>query len=280
MSEHKQKTGHQVAISLSDLNTWCYTCDCYVVSKKIQDAYNSLHLAKFGNLPGENLQIDKVEKTSLTTEEKEEDENIVREKVKILAGYVKNSNHCTIFTGAGISTSAKIPDFRGPQGVWTLKDKGLQAESIKLESAVPTLCHMGIATLRNHFLTHSRNCFIISQNIDGLHRRTGIPASGIAELHGNSFKEVCWKCNKDYLRTFDTAVESGAGGVGSCKECLGRVPKFCHCTRRKCSCGGILKDSIIHFGENLPQDELKKATENSKSGFMYYFGIVLARVTC
>jgi len=178
---------------------------------------------------------------------------------------VRGSKHCVLFTGGGISTSAKIPDFRGPEGVWTLKAKGLQhTESIKLESAIPTLCHMGIVSLRNHFLSTGRTLYIISQNIDGLHRRSGIPSLGISELHGNSFKEVCWKCNSDYLRTFDTALESGLGGMG-CPECSPRVPKFCHCTSRKCKCGGTLKDSIIHFGENLPKEDLQRAIDNAKS---------------
>jgi len=194
----------------------------------------------------------------------EEDEATVRQKAKQLAEYVRNSKHCVIFTGAGISTSAKIPDFRGPEGVWTLKAKGLQAESIKLESTIPTFCHMSIVSLKNRFQASGRAFYVISQNIYGLHRRSGIPAQEISELHGNSFKEICWKCNRDYLRTFDTAVESGAGGIGQCKECKARVPKFCHCTRRKCACGAVLKDSIIHFGENLPQADLWRATDHAK----------------
>jgi len=123
---------------------------------------------------------------------------------------------------------------------------------------------MSIVALNQHFHDTGRTFYVISQNIDGLHRRSGIPASEISELHGNSFKEICWKCNREYLRTFDTAEGSGANGFG-CKECTARVPKFCHCTRRKCECGASLKDSIIHFGESLPKEYLKRATEHSQN---------------
>eukprot|EP01123_Difflugia_compressa_P005889 TRINITY_DN17_c0_g2_i1.p1 TRINITY_DN17_c0_g2~~TRINITY_DN17_c0_g2_i1.p1 ORF type:complete len:412 (+),score=76.42 TRINITY_DN17_c0_g2_i1:42-1277(+) len=265
MSQHNATTSHHVAISLSDLNTWCYGCDCYVTSKTIVDAYKALHLSKFGSLPGDNLKIEKLKGGDQWDEvEKEESEESAIAKAKVVANRLKNSNKCVIFTGAGISTSAKIPDFRGPEGVWTLKAKGLQADSIKLESAVPTYCHMAIVSLQNHFKEQQRSCYVISQNIDGLHRRSGIPSNLISELHGNSFKEICWSCNKDYLRTFDTAVGSGIKGQG-CKECISRVPKFCHCTPRKCTCGQQLKDSIIHFGERLPVDELKRATDHAQS---------------
>jgi len=215
-------------------------------------------------LPGQNLQIETREgKAAYSKEEKEEDPSTVKTKAKLLADKIRQSKSCIIFTGAGISTSAKIPDFRGPEGVWTLKAQGLEAKSIDLESAVPTTCHMAILTLLKHFQTNNKMMYIVSQNIDGLHRRSGIPASDLSELHGNSFKEVCWKCDSDYLRTFDAAATSGVGGLG-CKECLARVPKFCHCTKRKCNCGATLKDSIIHFGEDLPKSDWKRAEENAK----------------
>jgi len=270
MSAHNHATGHLLAVSLSDLNTWCYACDSYVMTLEIENAYQELHLAKFGNLPGQNLAIEtRMDVDGRTHEEREETGEEVREKVRRVADMIRESKRCVVFTGAGISTSAKIPDFRGPTGVWTLKAKGIQAASIKLESAIPTFCHMTIVALIDYFRKSGRDFYVISQNIDGLHRRSGIPADTLSELHGNSFKEICWKCEKDYLRTFDTAVESGAGGIGTCDECLARVNKFCHCTRRKCICGAVLKDSIIHFGENLPQGDLKKATEQSKAADLH-----------
>jgi len=147
--------------------------------------------------------------------------------------------------------------------VWTLKAKGLSAEGIKLEQASPTFCHMSIVALKKYCEKEKKGFYIISQNIDGLHRRSGIDRKTISELHGNSFMEVCWKCEAEYLRTFDAAAVSGRGGV-NCKECLERVPNYCHCTDRKCKCGAVLKDSIIHFGEDLPKKDLKRAHSHSK----------------
>jgi len=270
MVAHTGSASHHVAISLADLNTWCYQCDAYVINREVDAAYRSLHFIKFGSLPGENLAVvfgsgNNKKINILGGAETEESEDKLREKIKILGDWVKKSKSCVVFTGAGISTSAKIPDFRGPEGVWTLKAKGIAtSESLKLESAVPTPCHMAIVSLHSYFQTKHGSFYVVSQNIDGLHRRSGLDKSLLSELHGNSFMEICWKCEKDYLRTFDTAASSGLGGA-NCKECLARVPKFCHCTARKCDCGAVLKDSIIHFGEDLPKVDLTNAIKRASN---------------
>lgn len=81
--------------------------------------------------------------------------------------------------------------------------------------------------------------FIISQNVDGLHRKSGIPRHRIAELHGNTNLEVCEKCGTDYVRDFSTRNRN----------------KFDdHVTGRRCDnrkCGGVLRDTIVNFGEKL-----------------------------
>jgi len=263
MVAHNAETGHHVACSLMDLNTWCYGCDSYIKSEEERASYQGLHLAKFGNLPEANLAITTGASVSNNDEREDSDDDLLL-KVHSLADLLSDSKRLAIFTGAGISTSAKIPDFRGPKGVWTLKAKGEQAEGIKLDSAVPTTCHMTLLALKHYFeQKDGGSCYLISQNIDGLHRRSGFAANEISELHGNSFKEDCWQCGNEYLRVFDAAEESGRGGQ-NCEECLARVPKFCHCTPRKCDCGGVLKDSIIHFGEDLPKEALQKAIDESK----------------
>lgn len=98
---------------------------------------------------------------------------------------------------------------------------------------------MALVELMNQgYLKH-----IISQNIDGLHRKSGIPADKISELHGNTNLEVCEKCKRGYMRDF--RVRNGSKN---------------HKTGRKCdnkACGGDLKDTIINFGENLDSQILE-----------------------
>ena len=80
---------------------------------------------------------------------------------------------------------------------------------------------------------------IISQNVDGLHRKSGIPAESISEVHGNTNLEICKKCGTNYMRDFRVR------NAQKVKD---------HKTGRKCddrACGGDLEDSIINFGENL-----------------------------
>ena len=91
---------------------------------------------------------------------------------------------------------------------------------------------------------------LVSQNCDGLHLRSGMNPACLAELHGNMNLEKCSKCEAKYLRDFDASH--------------GRMD---HLTGRQCdkpSCKGPLKDSIIHFGENLPDDELEKAFRHAE----------------
>ena len=80
---------------------------------------------------------------------------------------------------------------------------------------------------------------IISQNVDGLHRKSGIPAESISEVHGNTNLEICKKCGTNYMRDFRVR------NAQKDKD---------HKTGRNCddrACGGDLEDSIINFGENL-----------------------------
>eukprot|EP00300_Choanocystis_sp_HF-7_P031386 c40699_g1_i1.p1 GENE.c40699_g1_i1~~c40699_g1_i1.p1 ORF type:complete len:334 (-),score=64.47 c40699_g1_i1:36-980(-) len=184
--------------------------------------------------------------------------DVLAEKVEQLVEMIGDARRFIVFTGAGISTAAKIPDFRGPDGVWTRKAQGRSGpKGIRMEQAIPTYSHMALVTLQDA----DKLEMVVSQNVDGLHRRAGIRGDRIAELHGNCYLEVCWnrdceKAGRQYLRTFDVSERCGGDG---CKLCLKRVQHFCHCTSRRCACGAVLKDSIIHFGENLPERDLTAA---------------------
>lgn len=77
-----------------------------------------------------------------------DDEETVEQKVEKLAEWIKVAKHIVVHTGAGISTAAGIPDFRGPKGVWTLEEKGLKPEvNISFDQAAPTATHMALSAL-------------------------------------------------------------------------------------------------------------------------------------
>lgn len=125
-------------------------------------------------------------------------------------------------TGAGISTSIGIPDFRGPNGVWTCQKYGKpipKLEGLTFASASPSLTHMALVELLNNGPAQ----YVVSQNVDGLHRRSGIPAEHLAEVHGNCFLEKCPHCGTVYVRDFEMST------VGF--QLTGRK-----CTAKRCRC--------------------------------------------
>lgn len=94
----------------------------------------------------------------------------VEEKVALLAEAIRRAQKIVFITGAGISTSSGIPDFRGPNGVWTLEEKGLQPTiNVDFDLAKPSFTHFAL----NSILKSGKSCYVISQNVDNLHLKSG-----------------------------------------------------------------------------------------------------------
>eukprot|EP00794_Sanderia_malayensis_P010206 gene10206-11255_t len=176
---------------------------------------------------------------------------VFEKKVHTLTAMIKEANHLVVHTGAGISTSSGIPDFRGPKGVWTLEMKGEKPEfSTSFAEAKPSKTHMALVMLEKQGIVK----YIVSQNVDGLHLISGFPREKLSELHGNMFLEKCEKCQQSYVRDSPVATMAlkRTGNVCSRKSKRGTI------------CRGKLRDTVLDWEDNLPYDDIIKAEQHSK----------------
>lgn len=175
-----------------------------------------------------------------------------------LVEYLVACERMVIFTGAGISTDAGIPDYRGPQGIWKSRpevsfqdffdfpEKRTSYWTHKSEDwqkwgqVEPTPAHLAITRL--HELGKVRA--VITQNIDGLHRRAQTPEDVLIELHGRMDQVLCIDCG------FTDAADSW---YASWLE-TGKHP---HCP----TCEAFLKPGVIQFGEHLRPEDLTRAQQ-------------------
>jgi NAD-dependent deacetylase len=176
------------------------------------------------------------------------------------AAVVAAASRIAVLSGAGISTESGIPDFRGPDGLWTRNPgaermSSLQAyrddPAVRLRSwrarlahpvwdARPNPAHRALVPLEAAGRLHA----ILTQNIDGLHQRAGSSASLVVELHGSVFDTVCLSCgDRRPMRAALDRVEAGEADP----PCL--------------ACGGILKSATISFGQSLDVDVLARARD-------------------
>jgi mono-ADP-ribosyltransferase sirtuin 6 len=184
----------------------------------------------------------------------------LEEKIELAAKWIYESNYLVIFTGAGISTESGLPDYRGPDGVWTRRDKGLPPpKSPPWDQVHPNQGHYAILEL----LELGKLDYLISQNVDGLHAKSGIPFEKLAELHGNMYFMKCLTCGKKL--TFEEAGwDKKKFGQG---YRTGRVRK----NQPDCpDCEGRLISSIVNFGDSLPIDELEESQRRSQRSDVFF----------
>ncbi len=172
------------------------------------------------------------------------------EHIETIARWIVEAEHIVAFTGAGISTDSGIPDFRGPDGVWTRRDAGLPSPRWRVSSGLvePNASHLSLAELQRL----GKLQFLITQNTDNLHRRSGIRPELLAELHGNGQLVRCVGCDRSYTRQ-EVGWETSRWGPGYRTEEPVLGQPVC------AACGGRLVSSVVNFGDPLPQRELELA---------------------
>src|ERR687894_2122645 len=172
-----------------------------------------------------------------------------------IAQWITGSEHVVAFTGAGISTDSGIPDFRGPDGVWTRREAGLPAPRWRVPPGrvEPNPSHLALVALQR--LGKLR--FVITQNTDNLHRASGIRPELLAELHGNGQLMRCLGCDRLYTRQ-EAGWDTDRWGPGYRTQ--KPVPGQPACA----ACGGRLISSVVNFGDPLPLEELELADHHAR----------------
>jgi NAD-dependent deacetylase len=180
-----------------------------------------------------------------------------------VADLIINAKKLVVFSGAGISTESGIPDFRSPGGIWSRFDPDdftyqkfvsdpearkkqwrMLGEGHLTTEAQPNLAHYAIAELDEM----GRLDCVITQNVDNLHQKAGVPADKVFELHGNVQWAVCLSCGKLYpLEQIKVRLDKGEE-IPDCE--------VCH---------GMLKPNAVLFGEQLPYEVLQEATNRSSN---------------
>jgi len=193
----------------------------------------------------------------------------VEEKAKSCARLISEAGFIVALTGAGISTNAGIPDFRGPEGIYTTGKYNPEIFDIEYFLYDPkpfydfardfiNLSKKIKPTFTHYFLAHLEKMGklkgIITQNIDTLHQKAG--SKNVLELHGSLGRSYCLKCNREF--SYDEMEKNIFK-----KD----VPR--------CSCGGVIKPDIVFFGELVKH--LNEAEELAyKSDLLFIIGSSLA----
>ena len=187
---------------------------------------------------------------------------VMSDQIERAARAVEDAKRIVVFTGAGISTESGIPDFRGPNGVWTKNPAAEKASNIThylnepdvrqaawqnrlttpAWTAAPNVGHDAIVAVERQGRLHA----LVTQNIDGLHQKAGNDPSKVIEVHGTVWFTRCWEC--DDRRAMEQALERVRAGDAD-PSCL--------------ECGGILKSDTISFGQALLPEVIDRAMQVS-----------------
>lgn len=175
--------------------------------------------------------------------------------IGLASDLLERSRRAVVFTGAGISTESGIPDFRSPGGLWSrlrpidfqefLASDAARRESwrrkFELDETIgavqPNAGHRAVARL----VAAGRVSHVITQNIDGLHQASGVPAERVIELHGNGTYAVCLSCRGRY-ELADIRARFDADGAAP-----------------QCRCGGWIKSGTVSFGQAMPAFAMRAA---------------------
>jgi NAD-dependent deacetylase len=193
-------------------------------------------------------------------------QEIADQEIIELREMISSSARIVVFTGAGISTESGIPDFRGPDGIWKkispvdfhdfVRSEETRRESwtrkfsgsSSMAKAAPNAGHIAI----NELIQAGKVSHVITQNVDGLHNKSGVPDNQIIELHGNANYAKCLDCHQRYeLSDIERSFLAD-----------GTIP-YCE------SCQGIVKTATISFGQSMPIEEMQRAEEATFSCDMF-----------
>ncbi|HKA13391.1 MAG TPA: NAD-dependent deacylase [Myxococcota bacterium] len=178
--------------------------------------------------------------------------------IAAVRGWIEEARRIVVLTGAGISTDSGIPDFRGPQGLWTrnpeaekmatighyMADPEVRKRSWRMflewgmDDREPNAGHRALVELERR----GRLDTLITQNVDGLHHKAGQSAGAIVEIHGTRREVMCMECGER------APVDRALARVRA-----GEEDPACR------SCGGILKTATISFGQGLVVEDLRRA---------------------
>ncbi len=176
-----------------------------------------------------------------------------------LARLFAKSQRITAFTGAGISTECGVPDFRSPGSPWMkhrpidfsafVSDPLAREEAWRRKFTMDDL-YAGAQPGRGHralaaLVASGKMGAIITQNIDGLHQASGVPSAKVIELHGNG----------TYAKCLDCGTRHELSDVRAEFERTGAAPE--------CDCGGAIKSATISFGQAMPEDEMRRAHDET-----------------